>query len=355
MSAVDATVSPRERELLAAARRGDEGAYARLIAPYERELHAHCYRMLGSLHDAEDALQEALLRAWRGLPRFEGRASLRSWLYRLATNTSLDAIGRRKRRVLPMDYGPSADPHGDPDWPLVESVWLDPYPDSQLGLRDGYASPAARYEQREGVELAFIAALQLLPARQRAVLILREVLGFSAAEVADTLETTVAAVNSALQRARKTVDDHLPDESQQATLRTLGDEAVRELVERYMAAWERGDADAVVALLAEDAAFSMPPQAVWFRGRSAIRTFLPTGPLRDRRRFVRIPSASGQVAFATYRWLPDEGGWIANAVHVLTLRGTEIADVTCFLDPETHAAFGVPRTLPDAPPAPRSA
>src|SRR5688572_18095278 len=175
----------QERELLKAARGGDESAYQRLVEPHRGKLQAHCYRMLGSLHDAEDALQEALLRAWRGLPRFEGRSSLRSWLYRLATNTSLDAISRRKRKALPVEYGPAADPHADPDWPLVESVWLDPYPDGQLGLADGFASPDARYELRESVELAFVAALQLLPPRQRAVLILREVLGFSAAETAD--------------------------------------------------------------------------------------------------------------------------------------------------------------------------
>jgi RNA polymerase sigma-70 factor (ECF subfamily) len=197
-----AGTSTRERELLASAREGDEGAFARLLEPYRPELHAHCYRMLGSVHDAEDALQEALLRAWRGLGRFEGRSSLRSWLYTIATNTSLNAIAKRPKRVLPIDYGPPADPHGGPGEPIVESVWIEPYPDEALGLRDGYASPDARYEQREAVELAFVAALQHLPANQRAVLIMREVLGFSARESARILETSSAAVNSALQRAR---------------------------------------------------------------------------------------------------------------------------------------------------------
>src|SRR5919197_6314540 len=149
--------------LPAAARRGDEDAYARLLAPYRSELHAHCYRMLGSVHDAEDALQESLLRAWRGLARFEGRSSLRSWLYTIATNTCLNAIERRPKRVLPVDYGPAADPHVGPGEPLVEAVWLEPYPDETLGLEDGFAAPEARYEQRESVELAFIAALQHLP------------------------------------------------------------------------------------------------------------------------------------------------------------------------------------------------
>src|SRR4051812_22921814 len=166
---------------LQAARAGDEAAFAQLVEPYRGELHAHCYRMLGSLHDAEDALQDALLRAWRGLPRFDGRSSLRSWLYRIATNTSLDAINKRPKRVLPIDYGPASDPHDGPGEPLIESVWVEPYPDEQLGLEDGFAAPEARFERRESVELAFIAALQLLPPNQRAVLILREVLGFSAA------------------------------------------------------------------------------------------------------------------------------------------------------------------------------
>src|SRR6266702_4693984 len=164
MTSVAPTTTPQEQALLAAARRGDEGAFGRLVEPRRGELHAHCYRMLGSVHDAEDAVQEALIRAWRGLPRFEGRSSVRSWLYRIATNSCLDVISRRPKRVLPIDYGPPADPHGGPGEPLVESVWIEPYPDETLGIEDGYASPDARYEQRESVELAFIAALQLLPA-----------------------------------------------------------------------------------------------------------------------------------------------------------------------------------------------
>jgi RNA polymerase sigma-70 factor (ECF subfamily) len=169
-----------ERRLLEAARAGDEDAFARLVEPHRRALHAHCYRMLGSVTDAEDALQETLLRAWGGLASFEGRSSLRSWLYAIATNACLRAIERRPKRVLPIDYAPAADPHDGLGEPLIESVWVEPYPDERLGLEDGLAGPEARYEQRESVELAFIAALQHLPARQRAVLILRDVLGFSA-------------------------------------------------------------------------------------------------------------------------------------------------------------------------------
>src|SRR3954470_6860865 len=213
--------------LIRAAAGGDEAAYGRLVGPYRSELHAHCYRMLGSVYDAEDALQEALLRAWRALGRFEGRASLRSWLYTIATNTCLNHIARRPKRVLPIDYGPATDPHDGPGEPLVESVWVEPYPDEQVGLGDGLAAPESRYEQREAVELAFVAALQHLPANQRAVLILREVLGFSAKETAEALETSVPSVNSALQRARATVDERLPGRSQQVTLRELGDDDLR--------------------------------------------------------------------------------------------------------------------------------
>src|SRR5918999_1750859 len=209
-------VTAHERELLEAARGGDEAAYTVLVERYRGELHAHCYRMLGSLHDAEDALQEVLLRAWRGLGRFEGRSSLKSWLYTIATNTCLNHIERRPKRVLPVDYAPAADPHGGPGAPVAESVWIEPYPDELLGVEDTLAGPDARLEQRESVELAFVAALQLLPPNQRAALILREVLGFSAQDTADALETSVASVNSALQRARKTVDEKLPDRSQQA-------------------------------------------------------------------------------------------------------------------------------------------
>src|ERR671936_1344335 len=191
--------APSERQLLAAARAGDEYAFARLVAAYRVQLHAHCYRMLGSVPDAEDALQETLLRAWRGLPRFESRSSLRSWLYTIATNACLRAIERRPARVLPIDYAPAADPHDGPAEPVTESVWLEPYPDEPLGIAGGLLGPDARYEQREGIELAFAAALQHLPPRQRAVLILREVLGFSARETAEALETTPVSVDSALQ------------------------------------------------------------------------------------------------------------------------------------------------------------
>ena len=331
-----------EIALLDRAREGDENAYRRLVEPRQAELHAHCYRMLGSVHDAEDALQEALLRAWRALPRFERRSSIRSWLYRIATNTCLDLIAKRPKRVLPIDYGPPSDPHGGPGPPLVESVWVEPYPDA----------PDASYEQRESVELAFIAALQHLPARQRAVLILREVLGFSAKEVCESLETTVASVNSALQRARKTIDEKLPDQSQQATLRTLGDEQVRAIVERYMDAWERGDVDAVVALLAEDATIAMPPMASWYRGADVvvfISDWAFSGRLYDMEgdRRVRVLPArgNGQPAIGTYAWNEEAGRFLPTVLQVLTFDGARIADITGFVDPSAFARFGLPESL----------
>ena len=307
----------------------DEAAYRRLVEPHRRELHAHCYRMLGSVQDAEDALQDALLRAWRGLDRFEGRSSPRSWLYRIATNTCLDAIAKRPKRILPVDN----------EQPVVEGVWLEPFPDELLA-DDGLAAPEARYEARESIELAFIAALQHLPANQRAVLILREVLGFSAKEVAAMLDTTPASVNSAMQRARTSVEERLPERSQQETLRSLDDEQIRELVERYVEAWDRGDVDAVVAMLAEEATFSMPPNVEWFKGREAIRDFLPRGPLSIPRRFVRT-RANGQLAFGTYKLI--DGAWLPNAIHVITLDGSgAITDAVAFLDAGLFARFGLP-------------
>jgi RNA polymerase sigma-70 factor (ECF subfamily) len=313
-----------ERELLDAARQGDEAAFSQLVARYRGELHAHCYRMLGSVPDAEDALQDALLGAWRGLARFEGRSSLRSWLYTITTNACLKAIERRPKRVLPIDYGPPSDPHTRPGEPLAESVWIDPYPDD----------PQARYEQREGVELAFIAALQFLPPRQRAALILRDVLGFSARETAAALDINPPAVDSLLQRAHKTVDARLPERSQQAALRSLDDEQMRELVDEFVQAWQRADVDAVVAMLTDDAIVAMPPQPTWFAGREAVTAFLeeyPFGQPRDWR--VVETRANGQLAFLHYiDGVPD-------ALSVITLRGDRIAEVMFFREPEVLARF----------------
>ena len=343
MSTPEITVE--QRELLENARQGNESAYQRLVEPHRSELQAHCYRMLGSVQDAEDALQEALVRAWKGLSRFEGRSSLRSWLYRIATNTSLDAIQKRPKRILPIDYGPPADPDGGVGEPLVESVWIEPFPDETLAIEDGYASPDARYEQRESVELAFVAALQLLPANQRAVLILREVLGFSAQETADTLDTSVASVNSALQRARATIEKRLPAQSQQETLRTLGDEKIRELVEQYADAWERNDVDTVVSMLADDVAFTMPPMSRWFQGLDGVRGFLTQWSMLPDWGWKAIPvRANGQAALAFYSWDEEQKARVPFGVNVLTFEGEKLKQIDAFIvrgsqdpDPEVQA------------------
>ena len=332
MASAETRTTAREHGLLEAARAGDEDAYGQLLASYRGELHAHCYRMLGSVHDAEDALQEASLRAWRGLERFEERSSLRSWLYTIATNTCLNQIARRPKRVLPIDYGPSTDPHDGLGLPLAETVWIEPYPDETMGVEDGLASPDARFERRESLELAFVAALQLLPASQRAVLILREVLGYSAKEVAATLGTTVASVNSALQRARKTIDDKLPERSQQETLRALGDEQLTQIVDAYMDALQRGDVPRVVSMLAEDAAWSMPPLPTWFGGIEEITGFLEFGPLSGTWRWRHMPTGvNGQAAVGAYTWDEAEGAYLPFALDVLTFEGDRIKEVTAFI------------------------
>jgi RNA polymerase sigma-70 factor (ECF subfamily) len=279
---------------------------------------------------------------------FEGRSSSRSWLYRIATNACLDAIARRPKRVLPVDYGPPSDDH-DPGEPLVESVWVEPYPDETLGLEEGYAAPEARYEQREAVELAFVAALQHLPARQRAVLILREVLGFSAREVSQSLDTTVASVNSALQRARKTIDERLPQRSQQATLRSIGDQRISELVEGYVEAWARGDVDALHALLTADAVFSMPPWASWWRGRETIAA-MASAAVEVCGESRTVPTrANGQPAIAYYGESdepgPKKGRDTASAIDVITFDGARISEITAFVTPEIFPRFGLPSVL----------
>jgi RNA polymerase sigma-70 factor (ECF subfamily) len=325
----------------------DENAFAALVEPYRGELHAHCYRMLGSVYDADDALQETMLRAWRGLAGFQGRSSLRSWLYTIATNACLTQISRRPKRVLPIDYGPAADPHDPPGMPITETVWLEPYPDETIGLEDGFATPDAQYEQREGVELAFVAALQHLAPNQRAVLILREVLGFSAKETAAMLETTVASVNSALQRARAAVEERVPGRSQQAALRSLGDDAIRSLVDRYVDAWERCDVDALASLLVADATFAMPPLATWYTGRDGIATWAAAYALSGEWRWrPLLTRANGQPALAFYAWNGGAAAYLPFALNVLTLRGDRVSNVTAFInrsidsdDPEAWERF----------------
>ncbi|HEX3786968.1 MAG TPA: sigma-70 family RNA polymerase sigma factor [Pseudonocardiaceae bacterium] len=311
-------------ELVTAARGGDADAFEQLIAPYRSELRAHCYRMLGSLHDAEDALQESLIRAWRSVGTLDDRGFVRAWLYKIATNRCLTATERSARRELPVDLTPGT--------PATEISWLEPYPDT---------SPEERYLARESVELAYVAMLQHLTAIQRAVLILREVLGFSAAEVATQLDTSTASVNSALQRARKVINSVGP--TQHTVLRDLGDEQVRAIVTRWTDAWQLGDVDMIVAMLAEDARYSMPPLPEWYLGRDAIRAFLVGGPLQSRWRFLPT-TANGQLAFGTYLWDDSAGRYLPGGLDILTIQGGHVAEVTAFLTADL-TRFGLPAYL----------
>ncbi len=315
-------------------------SFDRLVAPYQTALLAHCYRMTGSQHDAEDALQEALLRAWRSLDTFEGRSSMRTWLFTIATNSCRRLIEQRARRVLPMDLGPPSDPATATGPPLEERTWVTPFTGAVTE-----PSPPTRYEDKETVELAFVAALQLLPARQRAALLLRDVLGFSAAETADALDTSLASVNSALQRARRALAENGPRRSQQQTLRSLGDAETKALVGRFVRAWEQGDVDALVRLLTEDVEFSMPPYAQWFRGVTDVGAFLRRGPLAEARRWRGLPvEVNGQLGFAL--WVDNGTGFQAESINVLTVTGGQISGMVAFRSPELFAGFGLPQRPP---------
>jgi RNA polymerase sigma-70 factor, ECF subfamily len=342
-----------DRRPLDAARGGDVEVLQTLLEGQHAALQAHCYRMLGSFHDAEDAIQETLLRAWRAFPAYRGESSLRTWLHRIATNVCIDAIRRRPKRMLPIDYSQPTEPgEEEPREPVREPVWIEPYPDQELGIEDGATAPEVRYEQREAVELAFIAALQQLPARQRAVLILRDVLGFSAKEVAVILETTVASTNSALHRARSAFDKRLPERSQQATVRSLGDARVRNLVERFVNAFERGDVAAILALLAEDATFAMPPYPGWCRGREAIaNSWLMPGGSPPRLRYLPT-RANGQLALGVYLRDPRAGGYLPICLDVLAIEDERISEVIAFRSRRSFARFGLPEELPLNEPSP---
>jgi RNA polymerase sigma-70 factor (ECF subfamily) len=301
------------------------------LESYRRELTAYCYRMLGSGFEAEDAVQDVMVRAWRHGDRFEGRSTVRTWLYRIATNVCLDMLDGRSRRARPMDLGAADTPDLSVGPPLAESTWVRPVPDGRVVPDD--ADPAERAVLRESVRLALVAALQHLPPKQRTVLILCEVLRWRADEVAALLETTVASVNSALQRARAAVEQKLPQQSQQATLRALGDDGLSELVDRYVDAWERNDVDTVVTMLAEDSTFAMPPLATWFGGREEIAIFLAGSPMSgDWDWKVVRTRANGQPALAFYAWDPEQSAYLPFALNVLALEGEKVRDVTAFIN-----------------------
>jgi RNA polymerase sigma-70 factor (TIGR02960 family) len=335
-------------QLLERASAGDETAFEELVDPYRRELQVHCYRIVGSVQDAEDLVQETLLAAWRGLDRFEGRASLRSWLYRIATNRCLNALRARGRRLPELPAPPPEAPAPPEPSRLREPVWLEPYPDVLLeGIADQTHEPGARYEAREALGLAFIAGLQRLPPRQRAVLVLRDALGFRAREVAEMLGTSEASVMSALHRARTALDAELPAPRERAPLPSSP--AERELVARFTDAFEGGDVAGVVSLLTDDARLTMPPEPLEYHGPAGIARFLGTVPAGGHLEMFRlVPTrANGQPAFGCY--LRDPHAPIAHAygLMVLTLSGDRIAAITGFPDTSVFAHFGLPRTLRD--------
>jgi RNA polymerase sigma-70 factor (ECF subfamily) len=303
-------------------------------APFRAELIAHCYRMLGSVQDAEDLVQETYLRGWRGYEAFEGRAALRTWLYRIATTACLRALQNRARRVLPAGLGAaSVDPEVDVDGSKAGLPWLEPIPDT--------FTPEAAVAAKQSIRLAVVTALQELPARQRAVLILRDVVQFSAAEVAELLETTPAAVNSALQRARAHLAEVAPNDDE---VTEPEDRKLLSLVERYCAAFENGDVAALTALLQEDVRLEMPPFAIWFTGRDAVTQFLSARAFASPGDVLMVPtSANGQPAVADYR-RDSAGAMQAHAIHVLTPGGDGIEALTVFLEPALFKVFGMPVT-----------
>ena len=320
-------------------------SFERLVERHRHELQVHCYRMLGSVHDAEDLVQESLLRAWRGLDGFEGRTSFRGWLYRIATNACLTALSRRAKdgRVLPEREGPPS-AFAPLETPANEVAWLEPYPDSALvGIPDQSPGPEARYELREAVQLAFVAALQELPARQRAVLLLRDVLGLSATEASEILDASVASTNSALQRARATLKQRSSDRRETSP---ISDERQRSLLARYVKTWEERDVDGFVALLKEDAAWSMPPWRQWYVGRANIGAFMGWAWRSHRRQLLLPIAANDQPGFAYYRSDGEGSEWRAFAIQVLTLRDDAIAAITNFVDAGLFPTFGLPPTLP---------
>jgi RNA polymerase sigma-70 factor (ECF subfamily) len=323
--------------------------FARLTDSFRPELLAHCYRMLGSVHDAEDQVQETMLRAWRSYTEFEGRASLRTWLYRIATNTCLRALETRGRRPLPSGLrGPGDDPDAPPDATPTDVSWLQPIPDAMFTLPA--ADPATTVASRASMRLALIAALQYLPARQRAVLLLRDVLGWRAAEVAETLGTTTAAVNSTLQRARAQLQEVSPAEDE---VYEPADPQQRALLDRYATAFENADIPALMQLLRDDAVLEMPPQPMWFTGRQTVGRFLAVHVLREPGQTRLLATvANGQPALATY-WRGDDGDFHPHGVQVLTFAGASVARIVSFNDAALIATFGLPSVLAAAVAEPR--
>jgi RNA polymerase sigma-70 factor (ECF subfamily) len=329
-----------DERLVASATDGDRAAFAALAERHRRELQVHAYRMLGSLEDAQDAVQDALLRAWRSRTTYDGRSTFRAWLYRITTNACLRMLERRPQRLLPYDAGPAAALGALPQ-PAADLPWLQPYPDRLL---DEGPEPDELVVERETIELAFLAAIQHLPPRQRAVLILRDALDWSADETAAVLDMSVTAANSALQRARATMQERLPAARLEWTAADA-QEAERSLLETYLNAWERRDPSQLVALLREDVRMAMPPHPTWYDGRDAVVAFLAERALASTASAHRfVPTrANRQPAFGVYRG--NGAGAVAFAINVIGIEDGLITDVHWFLYPELFPAFGLPDTL----------
>jgi RNA polymerase sigma-70 factor (ECF subfamily) len=336
-----------QEAIVAAATAGDQAAFAALTERYRRELQLHCYRMLGSFQDAEDLVQETMLRAWRHRQQFQGRASFRAWLYRIATNACLDALAGRARRVLPYQVAPPTDPRAaSPTSPDPEIAWLQPYPDRLLDqVAPSGTEPDAQVVAKETIELAFLAAIQLLPPRQRAVLILRDVLAWSAKETATLLDTSVPGVNSALQRARATLKQHLPPRRLDWAPSSAPTQEERAVLRRYIDATEQADAGSLAGLLAEDARAAMPPTPVWLQGREAIMSAMVQGLAPEFGRWRAVPTwANRQPAAACYLRRPGETQFRAFSIDVLRVEDGKVVDITAF-PANLFPAFGLPATL----------
>jgi RNA polymerase sigma-70 factor (ECF subfamily) len=333
-----------DTDLLARARAGDALAFEALVKPQRQRLHVHCYRMLGSPHDADDAVQEALLAAWRGIASFEGRSALGTWLYQISTRVCLRLISQRPQRLSSPDYAPALTSTADLGQLIGGPVWIEPLPDGEWLADVLQEEPANALQRRQSVALAFISALQHLPGSQRAVLLLRDVLEYSAAEAAEMLGTTTASVNSALQRAQKTVKDKMTGPSQAAELQAFQPAALDKLLCDLVDAWERLDMARLVSLLAEDARFTMPPLPAWFDGRASVARFISERMFATPWR-LRPLWANGQPGFACYMQHPGTDTYRLGAVNLLAFRAGRIVGIHAFLDPAVHRRLGLPNEI----------